>query len=325
MNSGRFLLAVVLMIAVMVITNLIFAPPPPESLPPADSAAPSRPDSAPRDPLPGRPPAEIEDPVAGDSLVPADTIVVRSPLYEYRILSRGGSLVGARLLQYQVQPPRGGALVELAPDDAPALFSYRLRTGTREIDLARLPFTASTVGEVMADSMSGPKTVTLQHASDVGAVTIAYTFQPTRYVVDVRMSVRTPGGETPSLTVQLPPTLRMNEAVAKEDERALAYVINSDAEGINSERLGSVKAQQLERGPLSWAAVKNKYFVTAVLMHPEVQRPFAALIAEPSNRPHAARMQATGLLPGNDATFGFRIYAGPLEPARLEELGYRFE
>jgi len=325
MSSGRFLLAVVLMIAVMVITNIIFPPPPREPVTPPDSAAPTRPAGVPAETIAGRPPAVVEAPPAADSAGPADTIVVRSALYEYRILTRGGSLVGARLLQYQVQPPRAGALVELAPDDAPALFSYRLRTGTREVDLARLPFTASAVGEVVADSLSGPQTVTLQHTSDVGSVALAYTFYPNRYVVDVRMSVRTPDAETPSLTVQLPPTLRMNEAVRKEDERALAFVINSEPDGINSERLGSVKVQQLERGPLSWAAVKNKYFVTAVLMHPEVQRPFAALIAEPINRPHSARMQATGLLPGEDGTFGFRLYAGPLEPVRLEELGYRFE
>jgi YidC/Oxa1 family membrane protein insertase len=315
---------VVLMIAVMVVTNIIFPaarrePPPPATAEPVRPAAPSR------DTLAARAPSAVERAPDGDSLGAADTIVVRSPLYEYRIVTRGGSLVGARLLQYLVQPPRNDARVELAPPEAPALFSYRLRTGAREVDLSRLPFTASAPNVVVLDSASGPRTVTLQHASDAAGVTLAYTFDPVRYVIDVRMNVRTPGAETPALTVQLPATLAMNEAVRKEDERALAYVINSEAGGINSVRLRSVRSQRLESGPLSWVAVKNKYFVTAALIHPEVRRPFAALMAEPMNRPYAARMLATGLLPGADGTFGFRLYAGPLEPSRLEELGYRFD
>jgi YidC/Oxa1 family membrane protein insertase len=332
MNSGRFLLAVVLMIAVMVVTNLIFPPAPREPVVPADSVTPppAPGDLPPRDRQPAErvpaervPAADVAVPV--DTAGVADTVVVRSPLYEYRLLTRGGSLVGARLLQYEVQPPRDGAVVELASPELPVLFSYRLRTGTREIDVASLPFTAAPAGVVELDSTRGAQTVTLQHASDVLGITLAYGFDPTRYVIDVRMSVRIPAAETPSLTVALPRTLAMNEAVPKEDERALAYVVNSDAAGINSVRLGSVKAQRLESGPLSWVAVKNKYFVTAALAHPEAQRPFAALVAEPVGRSNAANLTATGLLPGPDGTFAFRIYAGPLEPARLEELGNRFE
>lgn len=324
MNSGRFLLAVILMIAVIVITNIIFPPAPREPAVPADTMPrPVVPDNVRRDTQPAAVAPEAELPT--DTLGATDTIVVRSSLYEYRIVTRGGTIVGARLLQHLVQPPRGGAVVELAPPQSPGLFSYRVRSGTREIDLARLPFTTSAIGLVVVDSMRGAQTVTLQHSSDAIAVTLTYTFQPSRYLIDVRMSVRTPDGETPSLTLRLPHSLAMNEAVRQEDERALAYVVNSDAEGINSVRLGSVKAQRLESGPLAWVAVKNKYFVTAAVMHPEVQRPFAALIAEPRGRPNSANMMATGMLPGPDGPFAFRIYAGPLEPAHLEELGYRFE
>src|SRR5919108_4149672 len=212
-----------------------------------------------------------------------------------------------------------------APRALPGLFSYRLRIGTREIDLARLPFSASASGLVVLDSASGPRTLTLQHTSDTVTATVAYTFHPTRYAIDVRMNVRTPTAETPSLAVQMPHTLAINEAVRQEDERALAYVVNSQEEGISSARLRSIKAQRLESGPLSWVAVKNKYFVAAALMDPEVRRPFAALIAEPVGRPYAARMLATGMLPGPDGNFAFRLYAGPLEPAQLEQLGYHFE
>jgi YidC/Oxa1 family membrane protein insertase len=86
-----------------------------------------------------------------------------------------------------------------------------------------------------------------------------------------------------------------------------------------------VDAERVENGPLSWVAVKNKYFVVAAFMHPEAQRPFGGLIARPTGNEHEADLTAPGMLPGPDGTFAFRVYAGPLEPARLEELGYQFE
>jgi YidC/Oxa1 family membrane protein insertase len=326
MNSGRFLLAVVLMIAVVLITNVIFPPAPREPAVPADSATAPATGGVTRDTA--RPSSAVPGPereAEADSAGAGDTVVVRSTLYEYRLLTRGGSLAGTRLLRYEVQPPRDGELVELAPPDLGALISYRLRAGTRDIDVGRLPFTASRAGVVVLDSAAGPETVALQHSSDALAITLAYTFDPAHYVIDVRMTVRTPGGEIPALTVQLPRRLAMNEAVPREDERALAYTVNSQARGINSVRLSALKGQRLESGPLSWVAVKNKYFVTAALVDPEAQRPFAALIAEPIGQPNTANLMATGMLPGQDGTFAFRIYSGPLEPQRLERLGDRFE
>ena len=154
MDSGRFLLAVILMIAVMVVTNLLLPPerPPLVEAPAADTAAVpvTAPSDVPAD-TPGiaertEAPAPATDapaaalPVA-DATVPADTIVAASPRYEYRISTRGAAVVGARLLQYDVlHEDREGERVELSHEDLPGLFSYRLRVGTREIPLDGLTF-----------------------------------------------------------------------------------------------------------------------------------------------------------------------------------------
>jgi YidC/Oxa1 family membrane protein insertase len=260
------------------------------------------------------------------STVAADTVLVRAPLYEYAISSLGGALVGARLLQYEVQPPRDGEVVQLSPEEFPGLLSYRLRVGTRDVDLSRLPFDIVPRQDVITMSEGqGPTTLTLQHSSDQLRVTLTYTFDASRYVADVRMVVSGLGDQVPTLYMQLPRTLRMNEAVPEEDERALAYVVNSSVGGINNFRLSSLKEARTENGPLSWVAVKSKYFVVAALVHPESQRPFGGLIAQPiPEQPNAASLTAT-LLPGDDGTFAFRVYAGPLEPQRLADLGYKFD
>ena len=105
MEGGRFLLAVILMIAVVVVTNLIFPPTPPAPLdmpvdsvpgataPAGTTAAPTPPAFVPPDTLAADPDAPAATPTSG----PADTVFVTSPLFRYGISTRGGALAVADL------------------------------------------------------------------------------------------------------------------------------------------------------------------------------------------------------------------------------------
>jgi YidC/Oxa1 family membrane protein insertase len=330
MDSGRFLLAVVLMIAVMVITNLLLPPErpePPQVVPDTLGAPPTAPvaEQAEPAPAPAEAPAttpEVETGIPPEVALAADTVAAGSDLFEYRLTTAGGAVVGARLNRHRaLQPEREGQPVELSPDDLSGLFSYRLRIGTRELPLETLPFTVS---ESDTDPVPGAaQIVELRHDGDLG-IAIAYTFDPARYTVGVRVSVSGVGEQTPTLLIALPPRRAMNEAAPQEDERALAYVVNSEREGISSVRLASVNAQRIESGPLYWAAVKNKYFVAAVLADAASERRFGGLVADPLPQDHAADLSVT-LLPDADGTFAFRFYMGPQEPQQLGLVGFNFE
>jgi YidC/Oxa1 family membrane protein insertase len=330
MDSGRFLLAVVLMIAVMVITNLLLPPErpePPQVVPDTLGAPPTAPVAEPAasEPAPAAAPAtpsEVEAGIPPEVALAADTVVAGSDLYGYRLTTAGGAVVGARLnLHRALRPEREGQPVELAPDDLSGLFSYRLRIGTREVPLETLPFTVS---ESDTGAVAGAaQVVELRHDGDL-AIAIAYMFDPAHYTVGVRVAVSGAGEQTPTLVIALPRRLAMNEAAPQEDERALAYVVNSEREGISSVRLASVDAQRIESGPLYWAAVKNKYFVAAVLADAASERRFGGLVADPLPQDHAADMSVT-LLPDADGTFSFRLYMGPQEPQQLGLVGFNFE
>jgi YidC/Oxa1 family membrane protein insertase len=341
MDSRRFLLAVILMIAVMIVTNLLLPPPPPiepDAAPdplaaPAQAPPQTPPAAAPGDTPAATPAAPAPDPqmTAADSL-PAptvladDTIFVRSPLVVYSVSTRSAALADARLLNFNVlQERREDEPVQLAPPELPGLFSYRLRIGTREIPFSSLGFTAQPDTELTLDEATGAAGLELSHrGADGFGVDVGYSFDPDRYTIDVRMVVTGADGQTPNLFIALPRSLAMNEENVGEDERALAYVVNNQHEGISSVRLRSVDAEQVENGPLLWAAVKNKYFVAAALQHPETRTAFGGLIATPLAEANAANMEAT-LLPGPDGTFAFRLYVGPQEPQRLAELGNHFQ
>jgi YidC/Oxa1 family membrane protein insertase len=339
MDSGRFLLAVVLMIAVMVITNLLLppAPPPTEPLAPDTVVVPVPAEEprlpVPEAPLPGVPvdPAvPLPDPAVPlpDPAVPlpaAELVVARSPLHEYRVSTAGAAVVGARLLQHAaLHPEKEGQRVELAPEAQPGLFAYTLRVGTREIPLDALIFEPA-VDTLTLSAATGaqPLELTYGGAGEFG-VSVAYLFDPDRYSVGVRMAVSGLGEQVPTLVIRLPRRLAENEAAPQEDERALAYVVNAEREGISSVPLRSVRAQRIENGPLYWAAIKNKYFVAAAVAHPQSPTRFGGLIADPLAEPHTADMSVT-LLPGPDGTFVFRLFMGPQEPQRLAEVGFSFE
>jgi YidC/Oxa1 family membrane protein insertase len=339
MDSGRFLLAVVLMIAVMVITNILLPPERPQVGPaapdtitapvtvpagdPPAAALPGEPAVQPADTAVVQPPVADAPPAVAAAM--ADTVVASSPLFEYRISTVGAGVVGARLLQHIVlDPARHGQPVELSWDTMPGLFAYSIRVGTRDIPLRDLPFTVDGPLTVQLQPGQGPQTIEFRHEGpDFGAV-VAYSFDPDQYLITGRLALTGLGDQTPTLNIHLPRRLAMNESIPQEDERALEYVVNSEREGVSKLRLNSVRAQRVENGPLLWAAVKNKYFVAAALTHPLSPSRFGGLIAEPLPVENAAEMAVT-LLPDPDGTFGFRYYIGPQEPRRLADMGHGFE
>ncbi len=324
MDSGRFLLAIVLMIALVIVTQIIFPPvPPPAPGPAADSLATQAPgarppiDTAPR-PGATTPAAEVPIvlPVEAEP-AGADTVFVESDLYRLRFSTQGGAIVSAQLKRHR-SATRDGP-VELTPEDAPALVRYRLRLGDAVIDLGRLPFES----EVVAGASGTGQVVRFVHRPNSAqpAIELEYRLDPEHYVFDVRARVPGTGPETPQLLIDFAPTLRSNEANPRDDEAALAYTVNSARTGIESVSLRDVEAERVENGPLLWTALKNKYFLLAAVESDSARTPFGGLIARPTALPNTAETTTT-LLASPEGNFAFRLYIGPQETDRLVAIGY---
>lgn len=319
MDTGRFVLAIVLMIGVIIVTNLLFPPVPLERTGvPADSvaigdstapgqrsAAPGVPQTSPAPAVGAPAPAEA---MAAGTFAP-ETIWVEGPLYRYGISTAGGSIVSASLREFESFTSEGA--VELSPGTP--LVAYAIQVGSNELDLASLPFIVDTAA-------SDSATLFLRHDDPAGrfALALRYAFDPNDYLVDVSLETTELGSEE-TLLIQLPPTLAVNEIRPEDDYRALAYVVNSAREGIHSVRLENVETRTVEEGPLRWFALRNKYFLLAALTSPETV-PFGGLIAEPFAGEQPAA-QLTGTLGSEENRFGFRLYLGPQEYSRLSAIG----
>ena len=304
------------MIGVIIATNKLFPPIVPERPDIAsDSVAVDTSgvagDSA---PIAAPAPALLDTPTIAAAPVAAraDTVWVESELYRYGISTRGAAIVSASLLAYESFTSPGA--VELALPGGLPLLGYGIRVGDNELDLAALSFAV--------DSSADSTALVLRHTDPAGRFSVAvhYRFQPGTYLADVRVETTELGGEE-MLLLHLPQTIAINEIREEDDHRALAYVVNSRQSGIRSVPLDDVEARMVEEGPLTWIALKNKYFLVSALMQPD-GTPFGGLIAEPAGSEHAANL--TGTLAAQDNAFGFRVYLGPQEYSRLTAIGDDF-
>lgn len=325
MESGRFLLAVVLMIAVVVLTNILLpAPRPAENeLAPAGQVAATAPTDtavpvpAPASALPAAPAVQSDS----AALPPGDTVWASSPNWRFGFSTRGGALVSARMLGYQSFAAESeGQPVELVPA-ASALLKYHLRIGDTDVDLSKLAFEpASPNGLSLAgDSSTGVLELNYKDPESGTGIQFTYTFRADRYVFDVSARIVGADASSSQLVVELGPRLAPNEAVPAEDDRALSFVARSTETGIANFTLARLRDEHIVNGPLTWFALKSKYFLAAAI-NDTIGSPFGGVIATPVGD-HRANLAAT-LLPRDDE-FRYRLYLGPQEPDRLAALGLR--
>ena len=324
-QSLRFVLAVVLMIAVVVLTNIMFPPVPRNAdVAPADSVAtpPAGATTPAPVPAPGQqPPAGVPSPPPAPA-VKQQIVVAESPLYRFGFSTHGGALVSAEMLQFQSFTREGP--VQLAGRTPGGLLRHDLRVNGQRIDLSQLEFTPSATSLKLAEG-GAPQVLRFTHNSvQYGTITIDYELQPDNYLMNVRVTSQ---GAAPAdrVFLNLGPTLAINEVKRAEDERALAYVVNSPDRGIENMPLRSLKEDRIEEGPLDWVALKNKYFVAAAIIDTaQNAKPFGGLIAKDTAARYAANLTAT-LPAAATGAFTYRLYLGPQEYDRLVKVGSRLQ
>jgi YidC/Oxa1 family membrane protein insertase len=253
-----------------------------------------------------------------------DTIVVTSPLYRYGISTRGARLVQATLPQYRSMAAGDhGAPAQILPADS-KLLGLTLVLNGRSLPLYDWLFTAS------ADSVpvNGLTPLRLSASRDGVSVELTYTFHADEYRVDVQGKVSGIGPNGGFLLVGLGPTLANTEANSTENHRALALVTkHNDTERTDLAGLKPGEPKTIS-GPLEWAAIKSKYFVTGVLAFDSTGGKISAVTAtaQPTTekRPDRADIRLSLPLPPS-GDFGYTTYAGPMEYNRLHRIGHGFD
>ncbi len=283
--------------------------------------APARVDSA--RPLPGQAAADsaiVTPPGAASS----DTVRVTSPLYTFGISGVGARMVEATLHRYRsMAPAERGKTAQILPPESD-LLGLTLVLGRDTIPLRDWVFAPS------AESLtvSAPTPLRLTAVQGGVGVELTYTFRPDDYRVEVAGRVQGVGPNGGLLLMGMGPTLAQTEANEDENHQALALVTRrNEAERTDLAGLDPGEPKTIS-GPLEWAAVKSKYFVTGVLAFDStggaISGVTATAPADAGKDPTSAEIRLTIPLPPSGA-FAYTLYAGPMEYDRLSRLGHDFD
>ena len=331
----RLPLAIGLMIALMVLSNIIFKPTP----------GPSPAPSLEQDPLVmGEDEPALRSPGADETrtaseLMPADRvgteakstggkiITVTSGRYEYRFDTRGARLVSATMRDYANFAPdaEAGALVELLRE-GDALLGYRVAAGQDTVSLNSVVFTPSADAlEVQEDGDE------LRFVGQIGdsplAFEVTYRFFPNDYRIAAKGGLEGLGDRGYSVLIGLGQGIAMNEANEREDVSRLALAAREKTGAIVSESLRGLEEGErraIRGGPFSWAASKSKYWLAA-LVAPETSGGFGGVVMRGLDEENAAAMEVTVPVRAGTVGFEYVAYVGPQDFARLQAIGQDFE
>jgi YidC/Oxa1 family membrane protein insertase len=326
----RFILAIVLLLAIALAPSIIFKRPSAPGTGPggvqADSVlgGPPAPTVKPALPPPGAAPP-VARPVAGPTAPSvADTTLVSSGLYTYGISTHGGRLVTARLADYRstVKEEANRPLELLSAGTG--MLDVVVMAGNDTISLRDWDFTAS----AHSVTVQQPQTLTLTGQLGGRTAELTYRFSPDDYRIDVSGKLSGVGPNGGLLLLDLGNGIRNTEADSAGNFREAGIVTKQQQSKVT--RFSSLKTGETTTlsGPFEWVAVKTKYFVIGVL---QLDSTFArisgvALTALPTleKRPHAAQILVS-LPVGPDGVFRYTLYAGPMEYKRLAAYGSDFD
>jgi YidC/Oxa1 family membrane protein insertase len=331
----RTVWAILLMMAIAVAPALFLKKPAPgpAARPGADSLTPPAPapsigaadapgDTSPALPAPARA-ADSPVPTGAPAGAAEDTVRITSPLYTYGVSTRGARLVQAELRRFaSMAPGEERERAQIMPDSS-QLLGLTVVRGRDTVDFRDATFTPS------ADSLDVSGETSLRLAAERGGVRLelTYTFAPDDYRVRVSGQASDIGPNGGTLLVGMGPTIANTEVNIEENHRELALVTKRD----DTERTDFGGLEPGERralsGPFAWAALKSKYFVTGLIAADSTGgRISGATIAAPpgAEEPTAAAIRVSLPLPPA-GTFGYLLYAGPMEYERLARLGYQFD
>lgn len=332
----RFVLAIVLMMAVLLVPSLFVKRPPPR--PPAGSAATPAAPAA-----PGAPPSAVPSPTLAPATTPepapvapgpqqaevpaADTVTVTSPLYRYQFSTRGGRLVAATMLEYKsMRPGEADQAAQILHPEGDFL-ALAVLTGGDTIPIRDWTMVPS----ARSLEVSEPASLTFRGGDDRASVEIVYTFRPDAYRIDVSGAIQGVSANGGTLLVGLGPGLRNTEADSSEHARELGIVTKdtrSDLTHLSSLDVGEPLSLT---GPFEWVAVKSKYFALALLAidtarvgHGGIGGAYVVTRDQVHKTPERADIWSSMPVPAAGG-FGFSLYAGPMEYPRLKAVGSDFD
>lgn len=252
--------------------------------------------------------------------VPVEFTTISTAKSEYRFTNIGGAPQLVVLGEYKSLTGSGGDVV-LASSGERSLLSYSLVTQGDTISLEDVTFQMA-----RSETRSGEAVLTYRALVKGIQVMISYRVIPDNYMLRINGLIEGVSGSS-YLLVALPGSLPATESDTLGDLRSLSYSFkptNDNAHGVPFGKLDPGE-RKLEVGPVSWAAVRNKYFVVGLLNLNGDAFEEITLVGGPRTSKVATTASATVVKAVKNGVFAFDMYAGPQQSTQLISVGRDFD
>jgi len=265
--------------------------------------------------------------MSGDSarLNPVSTILVQEEIKAvstgravYRFSNIGASPVSATMKGYKNLATKQGDVDLRVPGRSLLTLALVLERDTIKLDRTAFQVSQSSIDTVNA--------VTYESIVAGTQVSVTYRVDPTHYVIHVSGQVHGPA-KPAYLLIGLPSTLPAIETDTVVDLRALAYSFKPQRDNARGVPFGKLDPgeRKFEPGPLTWTAIKNKYFVIG-LINPEGSAfEEMTLVGGPRTSKLATTASATVVKAIKNDAFSFDMYVGPQQSTELLSVGRDFD
>lgn len=240
-------------------------------------------------------------------------VVVETPLYQMTFSSRGGLLVGCKLLTYEGQDDGYVQLIRPESEDNLNLVLYQ---NGNPLDMHAVRFTSNTREVYIQEEGEG--TVIFRAESDNGGwIQKTYVFRGYEYPIQMRVAAGGLPNLDPFYELYWGGGMAITESDTAQElyySKAYAYM-GGELEKFSGKGDKNLSGQA--NGQTEWVAQRNKYFEVAIL---PVSKPANGVIfgidAMPAIGKHRPRVYTMALRMGGrldtePASFG--VYCGPLD------------
>ncbi|MEO8575052.1 MAG: membrane protein insertase YidC [Gemmatimonadales bacterium] len=249
----------------------------------------------------------------------AELTTVTTATSAYQFTNVGAAPVSVSFRDYKSLTPAGGPVNLKSPNQP--LLQYALVTNGTTTSLGNIPFQL-----VSADNAAGDRVLTYRATVNGIGVVLSYDVDPNKYVVRIGGRIEGATGQS-YLLVNLPSGLPATEADTLSDLRSLSYSFKASrdhARGVPFAKLDPGE-KKLEAGPLTWAAVRNKYFVIGLINPAGSTFKEMTLVGGPRTSKVATTASATIVKEISDGKFAFDMYVGPQQSTQLLAMGRDFD
>lgn len=261
----------------------------------------------------GAAPAVTPEPVRGE------LTSVQTARAQYQFTNVGAAPVSVIMDEYQ-NLSRAKGDVDLRIAGRP-LFKYSLSVGKDTIPMAGIPFKLS-----RSTAPSGEEILSYQATVRGMGVEISYAINPQNYLSTISGQVT--GATSPVyLLVDMPPTLPIVESDSLSELQALSFSfkpVRGNARGVPFGKLDPGE-RRLEAEPITWAAVRNKYFVIGLINPEGAAFEEMTFVGGARTSKVATRASAVLVKAVKNDKFSFDMYVGPQQSTQLLSVGRDFD